>query len=415
MKRAALLMGLGIGLLSCFMAGAILDLPGTRPAYAQEAGEKPDSAAHPASPHAEKEGEEAEEDAILLSKEEQQRFGIQVAQAGPGKLLNYLELQGEVSINNDRLAHVVPRLSGVVREVRKSVGDVVRQGEILAVIESRELADVQAEYLAAIEKLALAQAKYVREERLWQKKISAEQDYLDAKQAVAESNIATRAARQKLHSLGLAEEYIRLLPKRQAGASYTRFEIVAPFDGSIIEKHITLGETLKEDTDAFMIADLSTLWVNFNIYPKDLQHIRQGQEIFIATGQDTPDVENTIAYIAPVVKEETRTALARVILPNPAGLWRAGMFVTARVVVGEGEEAALVVPKTALQTVEEKTMVFVATPQGFEAEPVQVGRSNATHVEITSGLSAGATYALTGTFTLKAQLSKSAFGDGHGH
>jgi cobalt-zinc-cadmium efflux system membrane fusion protein len=164
-----------------------------------------------------------------------------------------------------------------------------------------------------------------------------------------------------------------------------------------------------------MIADLSTLWVNFNIYPKDLQHIRQGQEIFIATGQDTPDVENTIAYIAPVVKEETRTALARVILPNPAGLWRAGMFVTARVVVGEGEEAALVVPKTALQTVEEKTMVFVATPQGFEAEPVQVGRSNATHVEITSGLSAGATYALTGTFTLKAQLSKSAFGDGHGH
>jgi len=415
MKRAALLMNLGIGLLSCFAAGSIFDAPGMRTAYAQEAGKKPDSTPQSASSHAEKEGEETEKDAILLSKEEQQRFGIQVAQAGPGKLLNYLELQGEVSINNDCLAHVVPRLSGVVREVRKSVGDVVRQGEILAVIESRELADVQAEYLAAIEKLALTQAKYAREERLWQKKISAEQDYLDAKQAVAESNIATRTAKQKLHSLGLSDEHIRLLPKRQTGSSYTRFEIVAPFDGSIIEKHITLGETIKEDADAFMIADLSTVWVNFNIYPKDLQHIRQGQEIFVATGQDTPDVENTIAYVAPVVKEETRTALARVILPNPEGLWRSGMFVTARVVVGDGEVASLVVPKSALQTVEEKTVVFVETPQGFEAKPVQTGRSNATHVEITSGLSAGATYALAGTFTLKAQLSKSAFGDGHGH
>jgi cobalt-zinc-cadmium efflux system membrane fusion protein len=91
------------------------------------------------------------------------------------------------------------------------------------------------------------------------------------------------------------------------------------------------------------------------------------------------------------------------------------MFVTARVVVGDGEVASLVVPKSALQTVEEKTVVFVETPQGFEAKPVQTGRSNATHVEITSGLSAGATYALAGTFTLKAQLSKSAFGDGHGH
>jgi len=414
MKIEKLWVGMAVVSLLSFHSGLSPDFWATGIAYGSESEGEKHQEAQKSTSHGEQEDEAGEEGVIRLSEEDQKRFGIQVAKVGPGALANYLELPGEVSINNDRLAHVVPRLSGIVREVRKSVGDAVHQGEVLAVIESRELADVQAEYLAAIEKMGLAQAKFAREERLWLKKISAEQDYLDAKQALAEANIATRTARQKLHALGFSDDYVRKLPGRR-DASYTRYEIVAPFNGTVIEKHITMGETLKEDTDAFLVADLNTVWVNFNVYPKDLPQVRQGQEILIAPGQGAPDVRDVIAYVSPVVKEETRTAMARVILPNPDGIWRSGMFVTGRVAVGEGEPVPLIIPKTALQTVEEKTVVFVETPHGFEAKPVVMGRSNETHVEIIGGLSSGEACAVNGTFTLKAQLSKGAFGDGHGH
>lgn len=412
MKKEKLWVGMTVALMLSFHSGLNANLWATGTAYGSESLGEKHLEDQKTTSHGEDEA--GEEGVVRLSEEQQKQLGIQVAKVGPGVLANYLELPGEVSINNDRLAHVVPRLSGIVREVRKSVGDAVHQGEILAVIESRELADVQAEYLAAIEKMGLAQAKFAREERLWLKRISAEQDYLDAKQVLAEANIATRTARQKLHALGFSDDYVRKLPSRR-DASYTRYEIVAPFNGTVIEKHITMGETLKEDTDAFLVADLSTVWMNFNVYPKDLPQIRQGQEIFIAAIQGAPDVRNTIAYVSPVVKEETRTAMARVILPNPDGNWRSGMFVTARVAIGGGESVPLILPKTAIQTVEEKPVVFVETPHGFEAKPVVTGRSNETHVEITSGLSSGEACAVNGTFTLKAQLSKGAFGDGHGH
>lgn len=414
MKKEKLWVGMAVALMLSFHSGLNPNLGATGTAYGSESQGEKHLKDQKSTSHGEHEDDAGEEGVVRLSEEEQKQFGIQVAKVGPGVLTNYLELHGEVSINNDHLAHVVPRLSGIVREVRKSVGDKVHQGEVLAVIESRELADVQAEYLAALEKMGLAQAKFAREERLWLKKISAEQDYLDAKQALAEANIAARTARQKLHALGFSDDYVRKLPGRR-DASYTRYEIVAPFNGTVIEKHITLGETLKEDTDAFLVADLSTVWMNFNVYPKDLPQVRQGQEIFIASGQGSPDVRDVIAYVSPVVKEETRTAMARVVLPNPDGIWRSGMFVTGRVAIGDGESVPLILPKTGIQTVEEKTVVFVETPHGFEAKPVITGRSNETHVEITGGLSSGEACAVSGTFTLKAQLSKGAFGDGHGH
>lgn len=424
MKKRHLCMGVAIALVWGLSAGWNLTFAEEGHDHGNEAGKKRQAqkvetpaesgrkAIEPV-PSGKNEDHDEAEGMVRLSEEEQKRFGIEVAAVGPGKLADYVSIPGEVTLNADRMAHIVPRLSGVVREVRKNVGDMVRQGEVMAVIESRELADAKAEYLAASERMALARAKFEREERLWRKKISAEQDYLDAKQALAESRIATRSAEQKLHALGFSDDYVRRLPSHP-DTSYTRYEIVAPFNATVIEKHITLGETLKEDADAFLVADLDTVWVNLNVYPKDLPQVRQGQEVFIASGQDTPETRGVISYVSPLVKEETRTALARVVLPNPQGLWRSGTFVTARVAVG-GEPAGLVLPKTALQTVEDKAVVFVKTTEGFQAKPVTIGRTNETHTEITAGLSTGEHCAVTGTFTLKAQLSKGAFGDGHNH
>lgn len=370
---------------------------------------------HPGRDAHEEEGhdEHGEEEVVRLSAADLKEFGIEVATAGPGRLDEYAELPGEIVLNADRLAHVVPRVSGIVREVGKTVGDAVKAGEIMAVTESRELADAKAAFLAAVERETLARASFDREERLWRKKVTSEQEYLDARQALAEARIARNSAEQQLHALGFSDAYLKGLPEHP-DATYTRFEIRAPFAGTIIEKHLTLGENVNADAAVFTIADLSSVWVDINVYQKDLAQIRKGQSVVIEIGHGIPAVRGEIAWVGPLVGEATRTAKARVVLPNPDGDLRPGLFVTARVAVGS-TSAGIVVPKSALQTFEERTVVFVQDEDGFEPRPVQTGRQNATQVEILSGLEAGQVYVSQGAFTLKAQLSKGAFGDGHNH
>jgi cobalt-zinc-cadmium efflux system membrane fusion protein len=364
----------------------------------------------------EEEGHEEEgheEGAIKLTDEELEEFGIEVRQAASGRLDTFVDLPGEIVINTDRQAHVIPRVPGIVREVHKKLGDQVKGGEIMAVLESRELADAKAEFLAARERFDLAEVNFNREENLWKKKISSEQEYLEAKQNFVEARINLRSAEQKLHALGFSETYLKQLPEHP-DQSYTRYEIKAPFDGVVIQKHISLGEALGDDAEAFVIADLTSVWVDINIYQKDLVNIHKGQKVVIDIGHGVASMESTLSYVGPLVGEETRTALARAVLKNTKGQLRPGMFITARVATNS-VKVPLMIPKTALQTLEGKTVVFVKDEDGFEPRPVNISRDNGLHVEIMDGLKIDEYYASKGAFTLKAQLSKGAFGDGHNH
>jgi len=350
---------------------------------------------------------------IRLTQSELSEFGIVLARAKAAELEQYVDLPGEIVLNADQVAHVVPRVTGIIRQVNKKQGDRVRKGQVMAVIESRDLADTKAEFLAARERYELAQLNFAREERLWQKKITSEQEYLDARQAQVEARIALRSAEQKLHALGFSDDYLTSLPE-QSDVTYTRYEIKAPFDGVVIQKHISLGEVLEENAEAFVIADLESVWVDVQIYQKDLAAIRKGQNVTIQIGHGVPDARGAIDFVGPLLGEETRTALARVVLGNPDGHYRPGMFVTARVAVATSP-VEIAVAKSALQTVDERTVVFVKTAEGYAPRPVEIGRRNTLSVEVVSGLEPGDLYVREGAFTLKAQLSKGAFGDGHNH
>jgi cobalt-zinc-cadmium efflux system membrane fusion protein len=357
--------------------------------------------------------DEHEDEALQLSAAEREEFGVRVVTAGPGELAAHVRLPGEIRVNPDRLAHLVPRVSGVARTVYANVGDQVRQGQVLAVLESRELSELKSAYLVARERLALAQTTFAREEKLWKQSISSERMYLEAQKGLVEARIEQRVAEQKLHALGFAEEYLANL-SFESDASFTRYEMAAPFEGTIIRKHLALGEVLKDDTEAFVIADLRSVWVQLTAYQKDLPFLHLDQSVRISGDSGGGEATGTIAYISPIVDEATRTASARVVLSNPDGLWRPGSFVTATV-DADRVGVALLVPKSALQTVEDQTVVFIETAEGFEPQPVSIGRTSQTHVEIAAGLHPGQRYVAEGAFTLKAQLSKGAFGDGHGH
>jgi cobalt-zinc-cadmium efflux system membrane fusion protein len=352
---------------------------------------------------------------VKLSKEDMKRFGIEVEKVKAGDIEQHIRVPGEIVINSDSLAHIVPRVTGIAQQVKKNLGDVVKKGEVMAVIESRELADIKAAYLTSIESYELAEPYFKREERLWKKKISSEQDYLDAKKAFAEAKIEMNKAKYKLSALGFSMEYIKNLPS-ESPHLFTSYEITAPFNGTIIDKHIALGEVVKEDDDIFVVANLDTVWVDLRVPQKDSTSVKKGQKVTIAGKAGTTKAEGTIDYVHSLIDEQTRTKLARVVLDNTSGQFFPGTFVTATVQVGNSE-TDVVVDKKVLQDIDDETCVFVQTDHGFEPRHVMIGRSNDTCVEIIDGLESGEIIVTENSFRIKAQLEKAAAGEhaGHGH
>lgn len=341
---------------------------------------------------------------LRLSAAQLADFGVLLDVAGPGKLQAWLSLPGEIAVNADRVAHIVPRVTGVVREVRRNVGDQVQKGEVMAVLESRELADSKAAFLAARQRSSLAESNYNREEQLWKKKISAEQDYIQAKNALAEAQIELQTTEQKLRTLGLSDDQIATVvahPER----NLTRYEMVAPFEATIVEKHIDLGEVLKDDTPGFKIADLQTVWANLDVQQKDFPQVHKGQKVILTAAHGIPDVTGSISYIEPLVNEQTRTLHARVVIFNRDGKWQPGLFVTGRILV-QDLEATVLVSNEALIMIGGRPSVFVQTDDGFKAQGVSTGRASESQTEILSGLNSGQTYVKRGAFTLKSEMEK---------
>ena len=362
------------------------------------------------------EEEDHEEDGgqrVILSAAERAEFGIQVAAAAPGELKVRVDTPGEVLVNPDRVAHISPRVPGVAVETFANVGDRVRQDQVLAVLHSRELSELKSVYLVARERLELARTTFDREKSLWDQSISSERLFLEAKNGLAAALIELQAASQKLRTLGFPTAYLDEL-SFEDGERFTRYVMTAPIQGTVIRKHIVRGEVLQEDSEAFVVADLSSVWVLLTAYQKDLPFLRVGQSVRIEAGQGGPATTGAIDYVSPIVDEATRTASVRVVLANEDGRWRPGSFVTATI-SADAVEVPLMVPGSAVQILEHESVVFLETGEGFEPHPVEIGRTDRTHAEILSGLEAGEAYVSRGAFVLKAQLDKGAFGEGHAH
>jgi membrane fusion protein, heavy metal efflux system len=351
--------------------------------------------------------------------------GIEVATAGPATIRTTLTLPGQIAPNRERVAHVLARLSGVLTEARRTLGDRVKAGEVLAVLDSRELADAKSEYIESIHRLEYAQSVFVREERLWQRKISPASDYLLAKHKLEEAEIEKQIAEQKLVALGVGRETLSMLAVEPGGAvadrqvrapfrprALTRYEIRAPIDGTVIERTLSLGQAVQPDTPLFTIADLSTVWAEAAVYEPDLLLVRSGLPAVVRARALGLEANGTVTYVGAFVGEQTRSATARVVLPNPAGRWRPGVFVSVEI-VEEDVTVPVGVPLDAIQTVREMPAVFVRYGDVFEARPVELGRRDDRTVEVVRGLAPCEQYATRNSFVIKADLGKA--GAEHDH
>ncbi|HEY6553149.1 MAG TPA: efflux RND transporter periplasmic adaptor subunit [Vicinamibacteria bacterium] len=348
---------------------------------------------------------------VQLSDDAVRTSAIEVETAGPVEMRTSLELPGEIALNGDKVTHIVPRTAGVVREVRKNQGDTVRKGEVIAVIDSRELAEAKRHFIDAAFQLEFARKAFEREQRLFKEGISAEASYLSGERAHHEAGLKLRSARQQLEALGIGGPDLEALLD-DPESDLTRYELRAPFDGVVIEKAVAAGQAVTEHEDLFRVADLSTVWVNVTVYAKDLNAVRVGQEVTVKSDALGAEARGKIVFVGSLVGGEARSAMARVVLPDPERRWRSGLFVTARV-VQEVATVPVAVKREGLQKFRDWDVVFVRVGDHFEARPLELGRKDGDWVEVRAGLRAGEKYASANSFILKADVGKA--GASHDH
>jgi cobalt-zinc-cadmium efflux system membrane fusion protein len=358
-------------------------------------------------PHGQGQSHHDEEGAIKLSAQQIAAAGIEVGPVEGGNLSRRRFVPGTIIPSGDRIGRVAVRLLGTVAELRKRLGDPVEQNEIVAVIESREVADAKSEYLATRVTEELQQTLFTRASTLWQGKVITENDYLRARASAQDARVKFDTARQKLFTLGLSEEQIAALPNQPA-ASLRRQELRSPIAGRIAERRVDLGALVGregQESELYVVVDLSELWVDLAVAPADLPAIREGQEITVAVGTSGERAPARIIFVSPLLDRDTRAARVVASLANPGHVFRPGAFVTAEIPLSQ-DHAEVVVPRSALQTIKGERVVFVRSERGFEARQVAIGREDERAVEVVSGLFAGETVAISNTFVLKAELGK---------
>ncbi len=335
----------------------------------------------------------AEEGVVALTPQQITTAGIELTHPKLGSSGGTIELPALLESDPQATRIVAATVPGRIVELRHNLGDQVRQGEVMAVLESREAAGLQAEVQRAAAGAELAHKTLARDEAL----------YVKGFRPLREVDISRAAVKQADVALRLAHEQVAASGSR--GGRYNRIVIAAPISGQVIARTAILGRNFAADaaeTELFRIARLDRLSVSFSLSPADAARVRVGAPVQVHAADRKGQAR--IRFVSPVLDEKTRQVLVLAELDNRAGPWRAGEPVTASVSLPGNGDGAIRVPSTAVQTVEGRTVVFVRTDQGFRAVPVTLGRQDGAMVIVASGLTGSETIAAANSFTLKSAL-----------
>ena len=334
----------------------------------------------------------ADDGIITLSDDQIASAGIQIGRPVIGGA-GTLELPATIEADPDAIQVVSAAIGGRLVALTRNLGQEVSRGQPLAMIESREAAQLKGEVEASRARLALANSNLAREQRLFAQRVSPEQDLVAARTAAAEAGIAYRQAVSQVAAAG------------GGGGSLNRLSIPAPISGQVIARSVTLGQTVAADAELYRIANLSRLALSLNLQPSDAGRVRPGASVAVSAAGRRAVA--TVRFISPVLDTQTRLVPVIAMLNNRAGLWRVGEPVTASVPLADsGSDSSIRVPATAVQTVGAKPVLFVRTASGFRAVPVTLGDSSGNFMIVRTGLTGQERIATTNSFTLKAELGK---------
>jgi cobalt-zinc-cadmium efflux system membrane fusion protein len=432
--------------------------------------------------------EEAPE--VIFTAANIKKHGIEMGEAKPGTIYKTVGGPGEILLNEDKVAHVSPKVSGVAVKIFKSLGDKVSEGEILAIFESAALGETKIEYYTAKTKLDLAKLDYDKDEKVYKNtktllgllksglepseiiaqtennpvgevktklltaysqrrqleaalsrsdklqskgvvsvadlelknkeyqsanavfrgavedvELGIEQTILKSRRELMIAETAMSNAERKLYMIGLGKEDIEQMEKNKLDKHVSSYQLKSPISGVIIERHLANGEQADQENNCFTVADLSSLWCDINLRPKDLVGIARNGKAIIQS--DAGNFTAEITTVSPTIEDKTRAGFVRVTINNPNNILKPGLFVDGKVIISN-TAVNIVVPVDAVQTFEGKEVVFKqgCEENEFAVQPITRGISDDMNVEIIDGLKAGDKIAVKGVFLIKAEFAK---------
>lgn len=318
---------------------------------------------------------------------------ITVAPAASGELDAAILASATVEATPDAEAVLTARAPGTVSRIMVRIGDFVRAGQTLALVESRDASQIAADRSAASARVTLAARQLERERGLLAQGVTPRADYEAAQANLA---VAQADARRASAAAGAA---------RVSGDGRS-VAVVSPVSGRVTNAGANLGQFVAAETELFRVADPRRLQITASVPPADAGRVREGDRVELTT-TDGRKIEGRVRSSTGVVDPQSRTATV-VITPTSGGSTLApGQLVQARILASGGAaKSGVMVPQDAVQTLGSDTVVFVRTGQGFRAQPVQVGSRSGGMVAITGGLAAGTQIATTNAFLLKAEIEK---------
>lgn len=341
----------------------------------------------------------------------QERVDLRSEPVGTQPVNKTLACYGEVRYDQNRYALISPLGGGVVKEVRVDLGDEVKQGAVLAVVDSVEFGKAKGEYLRA--SAQVQRWKWLNDSYAEGQASGAisQREVMEARAELEAAQVELAIAEQTLRNFGLDND--RIAKIRENKDTDTHLEVTAPFDATLAARNAVTGENVEAGQPLFEIADLSRMWLILSVYAEDLGELSEGMPVaFQPEGLKGEVVRGEIAWISPNLDEKTRTASVRAELSNPDKQLRQGLFGTGVIGVHGGERMA-VVPKEAIQWDGCCNVAFVQTGDGeYEPRKVRLGDQVDGGYVILAGLSAGESVATQGSYLLKTEVLKSQIGAG---
>ncbi|GAA5483932.1 efflux RND transporter periplasmic adaptor subunit [Haloferula sargassicola] len=349
----------------------------------------------------------------VASAESMEKVGVEVSNPETTTARPAVEAYATVDYNQNQVAKITPLVEGIVRDIAVVPGQTVAAGDTLGTVHSPEFAEMKSRFLAAAAAKNLAGLQVSRERQLADKRISAAADLESAEAAAEVADVDLSAARQRLLNLGLSENEIDLLASD--GRPTSLLTLKAPFAGTIVDRDVAVGERIEPGDAIFVLADLSTMWLELSIPARDAAGLAPGMEVS-AIFADLPDtvITGELVWVASAIDEKTRRIQARAVVNAPPTALRKGLYGEARIQLGEAS-SSLAVPTGAIQTIDGVPFVFVRVEPALYAatrvEPTQ-GAASDQLTAIRSGLAPGDQIVSQGSYILRSEFLKSLLGAG---
>lgn len=340
---------------------------------------------------------------IILDSVAQRIAGVELMTVAPdsgGALI----ANGTITYDGNHVSVIASRAEGRVSQVRADLGQRVRAGDVVALVESPEVGQTEGELERAEAAVEVAQRNYEREQRLYEQSISSQKEMLEAENAYRTAQADLKGTQAKLRALGAAT------------ARGGTFGLASPISGIIVERHATPGQIIGPETDLFTVADLRHVWITVDLYETDFGRVRNGVAAQVMPSALPADTfPGKVTFAGGIVDSVSRTIKVRVQVENESQRLRPGMFAQVRIATPrKGAVGSLAIPELAVQDLNGTSVVFVAgsEPGRYLARHVTLGgRTGGGMVAVQNGLRAGERIAVKGAFQLKAELTKASFGE----